>query len=301
VVHAALALVLMTLFLVSVTTPARSSSTALTPRRPTQTFPTTVPTVPATPGRYKSLGGPPTTLPNAPNKPPEPQAPGAPVTEFPTSPALVAEGKTLYDNGCSACHGTLLKGVHGIGPSLVGVGAGPVDFYLTSGRMPLDNPRHQPDRETPAYNRHRVDALIAYITKVGGGPPAPAVDPGQGDLSVGMHQFTLNCAGCHQMVARGGLIAGAFTPNLQDASALQIAEAIRMGPYLMPHFDAKLINQHQLDSIVRYVLWTQHPSNAGGWGIYNLGPIPEGMVTWFVGLLGVVLVIRLIGERMESE
>ena len=55
-----------------------------------------------------------------------------------------------------------------------------------------------------------------------------------------------------------------------------------MGPYLMPHFDAKQIDQHQLDSIARYVLWTRHPANAGGWGIYNIGPIPEGMVAWFL-------------------
>ena len=26
-----------------------------------------------------------------------------------------------------------------------------------------------------------------------------------------------------------------------------------MGPYLMPHFDAKQIDQHELDSIARYV------------------------------------------------
>ena len=56
-----------------------------------------------------------------------------------------------------------------------------------------------------------------------------------------------------------------------------------MGPYLMPHFDAKQIDQHQLDSIARYVLWTRHPANAGGWGIYNIGPIPEGIVAWFIG------------------
>ena len=65
--------------------------------------------------------------------------------------------------------------------------------------------------------------------------------------------------------------------------------------------DAKQINQYQLDSLAKYVLWTRHPSNYGGWGIYNLGPIPEGIVAWFIGLAALVLVARLIGERMESE
>ena len=35
----------------------------------------------------------------------------------------------------------------------------------------------------------------------------------------------------------------------------------------------------------------------GGWGIGHLGPIPEGMVTWLLGLAALVLAIRLIGER----
>jgi len=186
-------------------------------------------------------------------------------------------------------------------PSLIGVGPGPVDFYLSSGRMPLDNPTDEPQRNPPRYTRHQMNALIAFITKVGGGPPAPAADPSQGDLAVGFHVFTANCAGCHQSVARGGLVVGAVVPSLQQATARQVAEAVRMGPYLMPHFDAKQINQYQLDSLAKYVLWTRHPSNYGGWGIYNLGPIPEGIVAWFIGLAALVLVARLIGERMESE
>jgi ubiquinol-cytochrome c reductase cytochrome c subunit len=45
------------------------------------------------------------------------------------------------------------------------------------------------------------------------------------------------------------------------------------------------------------VVWTRKPADAGGWGIYNIGPIPEGLVTWWIGLAALVLVIRLIGER----
>jgi ubiquinol-cytochrome c reductase cytochrome c subunit len=211
---------------------------------------------------------------------------------------MTAAGHSLYENGCSACHGFALQGQPGVGPSLIGVGAGPVDFYLSTGRMPLQNPHLEPERgRPPLYSRAQIDDLIAFITKVGGGPPAPAANPADGNLAEGLHEFTLSCAGCHQIVGRGGLTLGAFVPSLQDATPLQIAEAVRMGPYLMPHFDAKLIDQHQLDSIARYVLWTRHPSNDGGWGIYNLGPIPEGMVAWFIALLAMVVVARLIGER----
>ena len=130
-----------------------------------------------------------------------------------------------------------------------------------------------------------------------GGPPASTADPARGDLAFGFHEFTLNCAGCHQIVARGGITIGAQVPNLQLATPQQIAEAVRMGPYLMPHFDAKQIDQHALDSIARYIAWTRSPSDRGGWGLYNVGPVPEGAVAWFIALAALILVARLIGER----
>jgi ubiquinol-cytochrome c reductase cytochrome c subunit len=225
-----------------------------------------------------------------------PPGPGNPTQSFPSSPALVAEGYNLYQEGCSSCHGIALRGTPGVAPSLIGVGPGPVDFYLSTGRMPLDSAHAQPLRSKPLYKRSQIDALIAFISRFGG-PPASTADPAKGDLALGLHQFTLNCAGCHQSVARGGLTLGAVVPNLDQATPQQIAEAVRMGPYVMPHFDANQIDQHDLDSIARYVIWTRHPDDAGGWGIYNIGPIPEGMVAWFLGLAAMVIVARLIGER----
>lgn len=278
-VRMALALVLATVGLVGIASPAGG----------------------AAPGSGSAaLGGPPSADANAPDKSPEPPGPGNPTTRFPTSAALVAEGMALYENSCSACHGPTLQGQHDVAPSLIGVGAGPIDFYLSTGRMPLQSPSDEPDRAQPVFNRRQIDALIAAITDRGGGPPAPAADPAKGDLATGFHAFTSNCAGCHQIVGRGGLTLGAFVPNLQKATPLQIAEAVRMGPYLMPHFDATQIDQHQLDSIAKYLQWTRHPDDAGGWGIYNIGPIPEGMAAWFLALAALVIVARLIGERTEE-
>lgn len=295
------ALALASIVLVNLAGAPASSGAAGSARQSSEQLPSTIRSVTAPAGPLKNEGGPPTTLPNAPAKSPEPPGPGNPTTTFPTSPQLVAQGMSLYENGCSSCHGTLLQGMHGVAPSLVGVGAGPVDFYLSTGRMPLDNPREEPQRSQPAYSRTDINALIAFITTTGGGPPAPAANPAQGSLATGFHQFVDHCAGCHQLVGRGGLVIGAYVPDLQSATALQVAEAVRMGPYLMPHFDATQINQHELDSLARYVLWTRHPSNNGGWGIYNIGPIPEGIVAWFMALAALVLVARLIGERMKTE
>jgi len=247
-----------------------------------------------------STAGGPALQANPPTKSPEPPGPGNPTKSFPTSAALRALGFTLYQGSCASCHGIAVQGTPGVAPSLLGVGPGPVDFYLSTGRMPLDAPRNQPLRNPRLFKRGQIDALIAYISSFGG-PAAPTTDPAEGDLAYGFHQFTLNCAGCHQIVARGGITVNAQIPDLQEATPQQIAEAVRMGPYLMPHFDANQIDQHALDSIVRYVLWTRHPTNAGGWGIYNIGPIPEGIVAWFIGLTALVIVARLIGERIDER
>lgn len=236
---------------------------------------------------------------NGPQKPPFPPGPGNPVKHFPSSPALISLGHTLYDQACSSCHGFNLRGTPGRAPALLGVGPGPVDFYLSTGRMPMPSPYGEPERSRPAFDRRKIDAIIAYISSFGG-PPAPTADPARGDLATGYDQFTLHCAGCHQIVARGGMFVGAYVPNLLQATAQEVAEAVRMGPYLMPHFDYHQISQYQLDSIARYVLYTQHPANLGGWSIYNIGPIPEGIVAWLLALAALVIVIRLIGERNDE-
>jgi ubiquinol-cytochrome c reductase cytochrome c subunit len=245
-------------------------------------------------------GGPSTSTPDPPSKSPEPPGSGNPTKSFPSSPSLEAQGSNLYQEHCSSCHGLSLTGVPGVAPSLRDVGPGPVDFYLSTGRMPLQSPRDEPMRQTPMFTRPQIAALIAYISKFGG-PAAPTADPSKGNLALGLHEFTLHCAGCHQMVARGGMFAGAWVPDLEQATAQQVAEAVRMGPYLMPHFDAEQIDQHQLDSIARYVLWTHHPADNGGWSIYNIGPIPEGLVAWLMGLGALLIVARLIGERSDQR
>ncbi len=233
----------------------------------------------------------------APTKRPQPAGPGALTIATPTSPSLVSQGRALFDQSCASCHGLTLHGRTGVAPSLRGVGAGPADFYLSTGRMPLANPRDEPTQETPAFDSKQMRAIVAYIKQVAGGPPSPDADPAKGSLSLGFKLFDENCAGCHSIVARGGITVGAAVPDLQQVTPQQVAEAVRMGPYLMPSFSASQLDQDDLNSLARYIVWTRHPDNAGGWGIYNIGPIPEGIVAWFIGLLALVIVARLIGER----
>jgi ubiquinol-cytochrome c reductase cytochrome c subunit len=180
------------------------------------------------------------------------------------------------------------------------VGAAAADFYLRTGRMPLDVATgEQPLRSEPEYREADIRALVRYIGSLGG-PSIPEVHPERGDLPEGQRAFTTYCAGCHQIMGEGGVVTGAVPPPLKDVTPTQIAEAVRIGPYLRPAFDEREIDRRTLDSIALYVQRVvEDPPDRGGWGIGHIGPIPEGMVAWLLAGAALLLVCRVIGERME--
>jgi ubiquinol-cytochrome c reductase cytochrome c subunit len=231
---------------------------------------------------------------------------------------LAKYGEHLYGQYCLSCHGANAGGrmnqtststgggpgraqgqQNGIGPSLQGVGALAADFYLRTGYMPLRRIGLQPRREPLFLSDHQIRALVAYIASFGG-PPIPKPKPALGSVSQGLALFTEHCAGCHQVVAQGGVVTGALPPALVDATALQIAEAVRIGPYVMPKFSQRDLTDRQLDSIVRYVEFTKNPARPGGWGLGYLGPVPEGLVTWFIAIPGLIVLCLLLGRRLRS-
>jgi ubiquinol-cytochrome c reductase cytochrome c subunit len=232
------------------------------------------------------------------------------------APAAAANGKALFGRYCASCHGSSgggslgqsyggsqgrNQGVQvGLGPSLHGVGALAADFYLRTGYMPLKANGLQPRRSRLLLGPAEIDALIRYVASLGKGPAVPHPHPEDGDVSEGMRLFGSNCAGCHQIVAEGGYVTGAVPPALGDATATQIAEAVRIGPYVMPRFSKQQISDRQLDSIVRYVQYSQHPDNRGGWALGNIGPIPEGLVSWFIAGLALVGTCLVIGKRLHG-
>ncbi|HEY2570849.1 MAG TPA: c-type cytochrome [Solirubrobacteraceae bacterium] len=217
-----------------------------------------------------------------------------------TLTGLAAQGHALFVSSCAACHGMSAQGIDGRGPSLHGVGALAADFYLQTGRMPLPSPRAQPLRTRPAFAQSQISALVAYVASFGG-PPIPVVHPSRGSLSQGERLFGLNCAGCHTIQGQGGIVTGAIVPSLNQASPRQVAQAIRVGPYVMPRFGAQELSEGQIGSLARYVQSIQHPANRGGWGLGRIGPIPEGMVAWLLGAASLLLIARLIGERMPPQ
>jgi ubiquinol-cytochrome c reductase cytochrome c subunit len=206
------------------------------------------------------------------------------------APALAGDGKTLFDANCSRCHGSLGRGLADKGPSLAHAGAGAADFYLRTGYMPLADPHDQPARTRVLFTERQLRALVKYVASLGNGPPIPAPHWQTASVASGQKLFADHCAGCHQIVAQGGVVTGARVPPLDQATARQIAEAIRVGPYLMPKFSANAITPQQVNDIVAYVRYTDHPENPGGWSIGTLGPWPEGVVTW---LLAAALLVGL--------
>lgn len=222
-------------------------------------------------------------------------------------PGLVGEGASLYAANCSSCHGPAGQGVakpvvgaggvEGQGPPLIGVGALAADFYLRTGYMPLANPHDQPERSRVLFSDREIHAMVAYVASLGKGPAIPTPQPGS--VAAGQRLFTTNCAGCHQELARGGVVTGARVPSLTKATDRQIAEAVRIGPYLMPRFSKTSITDTQLNDLVAYVNYARHPEHPGGWAIGYLGPWPEGMIAWFVAAAVLVFMCTLFGRRIR--
>jgi len=239
-----------------------------------------------------------------------------PTTE-PAQPS-VKLGAELYAGNCATCHGIAGSGIEhprigaggvlGQGPPLRGVGAMFADFYLRMGVMPLGNPHEQPERSRVLFSEKEIRSLVSYVASLGPGLPIPHPGvrfvgdklEGPGTIDDGLYQFTLHCAGCHQIVGRGGFVTGARVPPLQGLTATEIAEAVRIGPYLMPRFSPTQISNYELASIIKYVLSTRAPVNHGGWGIGNLGPIPEGMVAWWIGIPLLIGLCVILGKRLGS-
>src|SRR2546423_8219923 len=219
-------------------------------------------------------------------------------------------GRQLFAGNCSSCHGSLGQGVtgppqhaaggiKGQGPPLTGAGGLAADFYLRTGDMPLGDASHQPDTHRDLWSPREIRALTVFVASLGKGEPIPHPDPAAGSLEEGQTLFTDHCAGCHQVAGAGGIVTGARVPPITDVEPVEIAEAVRVGPYVMPQFSKHEISDHQLDSIIRYVK-SLNTHDSGGLGLGHVGPIPEGMVTWLLAAIVLVALCVLLGTRLRE-
>jgi ubiquinol-cytochrome c reductase cytochrome c subunit len=235
-----------------------------------------------------------------------------------TNPADIAAGELLYQAHCQSCHGYQGQGGSNGAPPLVSAGAAAADFYLSTGRMPLNNPANAPLQHRPDFTPAQIRQLVAYVNalpEINGtdvhGPSIPTVNPLCSDvtspepnssgcvtLSQGQQLFVLNCAQCHQAAGAGGMLSkGNVVPSLHNANITQVAEAIRVGPKPMPTFGPGQMSDQQMSAIAHYVQYLHKPASPGGLGVSHFGPVAEG----FIGVLGgfglLLLAVRFIGTR----
>jgi ubiquinol-cytochrome c reductase cytochrome c subunit len=204
-----------------------------------------------------------------------------------TGQAQISEGRTIFLEECSTCHGLFAQGTPGVAPSLIGVGAAAVDFQVSTGRMPSKEPVAEQPRKPVLLHPQEISALAAYIASLGGGPAIPTnADISQvgANPGVGQQLFVADCAQCHNFVGAGGALTyGKFAPVLSPSTPTQIYEAMLTGPEAMPVFNDSTITPSEKADIIAYVTGTRSEPNPGGVSLGRVGPVTEGLVA-FLGL-----------------
>ncbi|HSK22919.1 MAG TPA: c-type cytochrome [Egicoccus sp.] len=222
---------------------------------------------------------------------------------------LVERGAQLFGANCALCHGEQGRGLvndgPSAGPSLVGVGAASVDFMLRTGRMPMQDAQHRLERSDPHVSPEERRALVAYIVSLADeeGPEIPDIDGWeQADLSHGLELFTRNCAACHGPTAQGIAVGQRDVSSTLDvAEPIEIAEAIRSGPGVMPRFLDDTMDERDLKAVTAWVMDLRDRERPGGWSFGRSGPVAEGAIAIIVGLGLLSIVMYLLGEKAHDE
>lgn len=207
--------------------------------------------------------------------------------------------RTIYLADCATCHGADGAGTTR-GPSLIHVGAASVDFYLTTGRMPLNSPHQAVQRQKPKYDPRTIRELVAYVVELTGddGPHIPPLHLATANIATGGVIYRLNCAACHAWSGRGGALLHREAPPVTESTPQQIAQAVRIGPGNMPAFGQAAITDNDLGALVKYTHNLSNDSNnRGGNPLWHIGPLAEGAVAVFAGVALLLLLARAIGTR----
>jgi len=220
------------------------------------------------------------------------------------SPQDIAQGKAIFANTCSSCHGMNAQG-SSAGPSLVGVGAAAVDFQMSTGRMPGKDFDAQMPRKPVTFTTQQIHQVAAYIASLGGGPAIPSaaqVSPVGADLALGQQLFITDCAQCHNFAGAGGALTnGKYAPPLTHSTPTQIYEAMLTGPEAMPVFSDTTITPAQKRDIIAHVTTVRAEPNPGGFSLGRVGPVTEGLVAFLGGIAALVFVaIWITMKRREA-
>jgi ubiquinol-cytochrome c reductase cytochrome c subunit len=212
-------------------------------------------------------------------------------------------GATLYATSCASCHGARGEGSK-LAPPLLGRSAADVHFMLDTGRMPAAAPGVNEIARPPLFSERQIGEIVTFVVRLTPGTRSselPRVAPG--DARRGRALFAANCAQCHGAAGDGASVGSDdVAPSLGSATPLQIAEAIRIGPGVMPRFGRDVLDDRDVDDLAAYITYLRSRAaasngvNAGGFSLAHLGPVAEGFIGWLFGLGALVLFVRAVGS-----
>jgi len=227
------------------------------------------------------------------------------------SSTQIDQGRKLFLEGCSSCHGLNAEGGYQVdgtvaGPSLIGAGAASVDFQVSTGRMPLANPGAQAVRKPPIYTADETAALAAYIASLGPGPAIPTEEQYSTtgitpeEMALGGALFRANCASCHGFSGKGGALTdGKVAPSLTNTDPRHIYSAMLTGPQNMPVFPDSTLRTEDKRAIIAYIETIREQPNNGGIDLGRLGPVTEGLLLFTLGIGALIAVAVWIGVKAK--
>jgi ubiquinol-cytochrome c reductase cytochrome c subunit len=216
----------------------------------------------------------------------------------------IAQGKSLFVQSCSSCHGLDAQGTTQA-PSLVGAGAAAVYFQMSTGRMPAKELGAENDRKPTNFTDQQIYAIAAYIASLGGGPPIPSaadVSTVGANTALGEELFSTNCAQCHGFAGAGGALTyGKNAPSLNASTPTQIYTAMLTGPEAMPVFGDGTITPQEKRDIIAFITDTRNEPNPGGLSLARTGTVTEGLLIWLGGLGFLVLIAMWLTAKRRDR
>ena len=216
----------------------------------------------------------------------------------------IAQGKSLFEQSCSSCHGLDAQGTTQA-PSLIGAGAAAVYFQMSTGRMPAKELGAENDRKPTDFTDQQIYAIAAYVASLGGGPPIPSeadVSTVGANTALGEELFSTNCAQCHGFAGAGGALTyGKNAPSLNASTPTQIYTAMLTGPEAMPVFGDGTITPQEKRDIIAFITDTRNEPNPGGFSLSRTGTVTEGLLIWLGGLGFLILIAMWLTARRRDR
>ena len=159
----------------------------------------------------------------------------------------------------------------------------------------MAQPGAQAQAKPPTFTQDEIDALAAYVASLGPGPAVPdesdyslegmSDEERQAAITRGGQIFLTNCTACHNFEGSGGAMPrGGYAPHIRGVEPKYIYEALLTGPQNMPSFGNGDLSPEEKRDVIADLGSLDDMPNYGGFGLGGLGPVPEGLAAWVIGI-----------------